>query len=119
MWNAVDGQLTAERRTRTMRLVGRKNTSQIEARRFRPLLGWELSGIRQRLPQGAFYWGYLLFSETFFASRSFNRLMAWTSAARSNDELPAPKSKQSGQTVGCRSLVQLTFVRNAVPLRKT
>jgi len=53
MWNAVDGQLTAERRTRTMRLVGSKNTSQIEARRFRPLLGWELNGIRQRLPQGS------------------------------------------------------------------
>jgi len=53
MRNAVDGQLTAERRTRTMRLVGSKNTSQIEARRFRPLLGWELNGIRQRLPQGS------------------------------------------------------------------
>jgi len=71
-----------------MQLVGSKNTSQIEARRFRPLLGWELSGMRQRVLQGASYWGYLLFSETFFASRSFNRLVAWTSAARSKPDCP-------------------------------
>ncbi|HEX9273113.1 MAG TPA: hypothetical protein VGA01_12965 [Candidatus Binatia bacterium] len=49
-----------------MQLIGSENPTQIEARRFCPLLGWELSGVRQRVPQGAFYWGYLLFSETSF-----------------------------------------------------
>ena len=90
MWNAVDGQPDHQAKNASDAVGwGSKNTSQIEARRFCPLLGWELSGVRQRVARGHSIEVIFCLARLLFASRSFNRLVARTSAARSKGEFPA------------------------------
>jgi hypothetical protein len=95
MWNAVDGQSDGRAKNANDAVGWEQEHQPNRGRRFRPLLGWELSGMRQRVPQGSIGGVIFCLARLFFASRSFNRLVAWTSAARSKDKLPAPKSKQS------------------------